>query len=150
MVVNSEGTFDILVVDDEPGDVELIRAAILEGRFVCRTSVARDGAEAMAFLRRSKPEFQQAPTPDLILLDLNMPRMNGREVLKAIREDATLARIPVVILTTSDVESDVLQTHDLGASGFVTKPVDIEKLFIAIHGVEDYWFGIVHGPRSRT
>lgn len=138
--------FDILIVDDEPGDVQLIRTAIIEGRFVCRTHMARDGIEAMAFLRNEPPDYTAAVTPDLILLDLNMPRMNGYDVLKAIQQDAKLARIPVVVVTTSDAERDVFLSYDLGASGFVTKPVDIEQLFPAIHGVQDYWFGVVRKP----
>ena len=150
MIEALNGTFEILIVDDEPGDIELIKAAIQDGHFLCRTHEAWDGVEAIAFLKRSKPEFADAPTPDLILLDLNMPRMNGRETLKAIRSDPALARIPVVVLTTSDVETDVLATYDLGASGFVTKPVDIDKLFRAIHGIEDYWFGIVRNPLLKN
>ncbi|MEI6556979.1 MAG: response regulator [Rhodospirillaceae bacterium] len=149
MVETYIGSFEILIVDDEPGDIELIKAAIADGHFICRSHEAKDGLEAMAFLRRSKPEFSRAPTPDLVLLDLNMPRMNGRETLKAIKSDPVLARIPVVVLTTSDVENDVLQTYDLGAAGFVTKPVDIDKLFHAIHGIEDYWFGIVRNPQRQ-
>lgn len=138
--------FDILIVDDEPGDVQLIRTAIIEGRFICRTHMARDGIEAMAFLRHEPPDYAAAVTPDLILLDLNMPRMNGYDVLKAIQQDAKLARIPVVVVTTSEAERDVFLSYDLGASGFVTKPVDIEQLFSAIHGVQDYWFGVVRKP----
>ena len=138
--------FEVLIVDDEPGDIELIRSAIVEGRFICRTHVARDGVEAMAFMRKDGPDFAEAVTPDLVLLDLNMPRMTGREVLAAMQSTDHLARIPVVVLTTSDVERDVLQAYDLGASGFVTKPVDIEQLFNAIHGIQDYWFGVVRKP----
>ena len=138
--------FEILIVDDEPGDVELIRTAIVEGRFICRISVAQNGVEALAFLQKENPAYSSAVTPDLVLLDLNMPRMNGYDVLKTMRTDPRLARIPVVVLTTSDAERDVFQSYDLGASGFVTKPVDIEQLFSAIHGVQDYWFGVVRKP----
>jgi CheY-like chemotaxis protein len=141
--------FQILIVDDEPGDVELIRAAIVEGRFICRIHVVRDGVEAMAFLRRTDPAHAQVPVPDLVLLDINMPRMNGREVLKAMKADAVLARIPVVMVTTSDVERDIMAAYDLGASGFVTKPVDIEDLFRAIHGIQEYWFGVVRRPSTQ-
>jgi len=146
---NSVAPFEILIVDDEPGDVELIRSAIVEGRFICRTHVARDGVEALAFLRKEAPNFTDVVTPDLVLLDLNMPRVTGRDVLKAMRDDTRLARMPVVVLTTSDVERDVSQAYDLGASGFVTKPVDIEQLFRAIHGIQDYWFGVVRKPVPR-
>ncbi|ARJ65245.1 response regulator [Magnetospirillum sp. ME-1] len=146
MQQNQVAPFEVLIVDDEPGDVELIRSAIVEGRFICRTHVAQDGVEAMAFMRKEAPAFSGAVTPDLVLLDLNMPRMTGREVLAAMQSTDHLARIPVVVLTTSDVERDVLQAYDLGASGFVTKPVDIEQLFTAIHGIQDYWFGVVRKP----
>lgn len=149
MVSRRVEPFEILIVDDEPGDVELIRSAIVEGRFICRTHVARDGVEAMAFLRKDGPSYVDAVTPDLILLDLNMPRMTGRDVLKALQDEQKLARIPVVVLTTSEVERDVLQAYDLGASGFVTKPVDIEQLFHAIHGIQDYWFGVVRKPSAN-
>ncbi len=146
MQQNQVAPFEVLIVDDEPGDVELIRSAIHDGRFICRTHVASDGVEAMAFMRKEGPAYQDAVTPDLVLLDLNMPRMTGREVLAAMQSTDHLARIPVVVLTTSDVERDVLQAYDLGASGFVTKPVDIEQLFNAIHGIQDYWFGVVRKP----
>lgn len=150
MQQNQVAPFEILIVDDEPGDIELIRSAIVEGRFICRTHIARDGVEAMAFMRKEAPDFTDAVTPDLVLLDLNMPRMTGREVLAAMQSTDHLARIPVVVLTTSDVERDVLQAYDLGASGFVTKPVDIEQLFNAIHGIQDYWFGVVRKPGAEA
>ncbi|MBI5162887.1 MAG: response regulator [Magnetospirillum sp.] len=141
--------FNILLVDDQPGDIELTRMAIAEGRFVCKTAIAKDGVEAMSYLRK-EPPFANAVDPDLVLLDLNMPRMNGREVLQAMKADPVLARIPVVVLTTSDVERDVLSSYDLGAAGFVTKPVDVTRLFEAIHGIQDYWFGVVTNPGRLT
>ncbi|CAA7613509.1 response regulator [Magnetospirillum sp. UT-4] len=137
--------FEILIVDDEPGDVELIRLAIGEGRFVCNTRVAVNGREAMARLRREPPHVDE-PTPDLILLDLNMPQMNGREVLAAMKAHPELASIPVVVLTTSDVERDVVSSYSLGASGYITKPVDAGDLFTAIHNLEEYWFCVVRRP----
>ncbi len=146
MQQNQMAPFDVLIVDDEPGDVELIRSAIGEGRFFCRTHVVSDGVEAMAFLRKEVPKYKDAVCPDLVLLDLNMPRMTGREVLAAMQADEQLSRIPVVVLTTSDVERDVLQAYELGAAGFVTKPVDIERLYEAVHGIQDYWFGQMRKP----
>ncbi|HLN23578.1 MAG TPA: response regulator [Patescibacteria group bacterium] len=137
----SKHPFHILIVDDEPGDVHLIKTAITEGRFLCQASIAKDGVEAMAFLAQ-----EDAARPDLILLDLNMPRMDGREVLKALKADARLSSIPVVVMTTSDVESDILTSYHLGAAGFVTKPVGIEELFQAVHLIEDYWIGLVRCP----
>ena len=142
--------FEILVVDDEPGDVELVRLALAEGRFLCRTSVAINGRQALAFLRKEAPAHAEAPTPDLVLLDLNMPQMNGREVLAAMKSDPALARIPVVVLTTSDVERDIAISYDLGAAGYVTKPVDFDQMFQAIHGIEEYWFAIVRRPSREA
>lgn len=138
--------FEILLVDDAPGDVELARLALTEGRFLCNVTVAVNGREALAALRRSEPRFRDAPMPDLILLDLNMPQMNGREVLAEMKNDPALAHIPVVVLTTSDVERDVIASYSLGAAGFVTKPVDVDQLFKAIHGVQEYWFAVVRCP----
>lgn len=138
-------SFLVLLVDDEPGDVELTKLAIAESPFRCEVMVAEDGLEAMALLRKEGPH---APTrtPDLVLLDLNMPKMNGKEVLKRMKADPELASIPVVVLTTSDVERDVVATYGLGAAGYITKPVDLEDLFKAIHAVEDYWFNVVRRP----
>jgi CheY-like chemotaxis protein len=141
MAANPIAPFEILLVDDEPGDVDLVKVALAEGRFVCNVAVAHDGVEAMERLRAA-----DTARPDLILLDLNMPRMNGREVLKALKADADLVRIPVVVLTTSDVERDVAAAYDLGAAGYVTKPLDMEQLFRAVHGIQDYWFGVVRCP----
>ncbi|MBF0306423.1 MAG: response regulator [Alphaproteobacteria bacterium] len=138
--------FEILLVEDEPGDIDLIKIALAEGRFICHVTTAMNGVEAMDILNKAPGLHDNAPTPDLVLLDLNMPLMNGKEVLKAMKADPKLARIPVVVLTTSDVERDVLASYDLGAAGFVTKPLDMEQLFRAIHGVEEYWFGVVRCP----
>lgn len=143
---NQTAPFEVLIVDDSPGDVELIRSAIDEGRFHCRIHIVTDGVEAMAFLRKETPNYRGVATPDLVLLDLNMPRMTGREVLAAMQAEKGLSGIPVVVLTTSDVERDVLQAYKLGAAGFVTKPVDIEQLYEAIHAIQNYWFGQEQKP----
>lgn len=133
-------SFDILLVDDEPGDLDLVKAALDEGRFRPNVVTAGNGTQALAVLRA-------APTPPhLVLLDLNMPLMNGWDVLKAMKADPALARIPVVVLTTSETDRDLGRSYDLGAAGFVTKPVDVDQLFRIIHGIEDYWFATVRAP----
>jgi len=133
--------FELMIVDDEPGDVELIRIAIEDGQFRCHTTIARDGIEALELLRRDGSR-----APNLILLDLNMPRMNGREFLTEIKADERLACIPVVVLTTSQVQTDILSSYEHGAAGFVTKPVEIDELFKAIHSIQEYWLGVVRPP----
>jgi CheY-like chemotaxis protein len=139
--------FTILLAEDEPADAGLVRAALTQGRIACDFRHVIDGREAMDYLRRDG-RFGDAPRPDLVLLDLNMPRMDGREVLRAIKADAELRAIPVVVLTTSDVERDVESSYLTGAAGYVTKPLDIEQFFAVIHGIEDYWFSIVRRPKA--
>ena len=134
--------FEIMIVDDEPGDIELTRLALAEGRFICNITVAINGKEAMAMLRK-QPPYTEAPTPHLMLLDLNMPMKNGKEVLAEMKADPALSVIPVVMLTTSDVERDVVASYQLGASGYITKPVDVGGLFAAIRGTQEYWFAVV-------
>ena len=137
--------FEVLIVDDEPGDVELTRLALTADHFLCNTTIARNGEEALKALRK-QPPYQSAATPDLVLLDLNMPQKSGKEVLSEMKADPHLAAIPVVILTTSEVERDVVTSYKLGAVGFVTKPIDTESLFKAIRGIETYWFSVVRRP----
>ena len=145
MTGNNGGSFEVMIVDDEPGDVELTKLALQEGRFDCNITVAVNGEEAMAMLRR-QPPYLATPRPDLIFLDLNMPRKNGKEVLSEVKADPKLACIPVVVLTTSDVERDIRASYQLGAAGYVTKPVNDDGLFQAIRGVEEYWFSVVRRP----
>ena len=132
---------DILLVEDNPADVRLTREALKESRV--RLQVARDGVEAMALLR-SAPAAQR---PDLILLDLNLPRKDGREVLEEIKQDDALRHIPVVILTTSQAEQDVLQSYRLGASAFITKPVEIDRFFQVVRSLEQFWLDVVRLAR---
>jgi CheY-like chemotaxis protein len=139
--------FTILLAEDEPADARLVRAAIERGRIACDLRHVDDGKEALDFLRR-EGRFGDAPRPDLILLDLNMPRMNGREALRAIKANSELRAIPVVILTTSDAEHDVVSSYLTGAAGYVTKPLDVEQFFAAIHAIEEYWFAIVRRPKA--
>lgn len=138
---------DILLVEDNPGDVELTLEALREARLKNRVHVSPDGVAAMEFLRR-QGEFADAPRPDLILLDLNMPRKDGREVLRDVKGDADLCRIPVVVLTTSDDERDVLDAYDLRANAYIVKPVDIEQFFRAIQALEGFWLAVVRLPGS--
>ena len=137
--------FTILLAEDEPGDVDLVRLAVARGRFTCQMIVAVNGKEAMAILRK-EGAYAEALTPDIVLLDLNMPQMNGREVLQEMADDSSLKHIPVIVFTTSDNQQDVVPCYALGASGFVTKPSDVDELFKVIHGVQEYWFSIVRLP----
>ncbi|HLO78796.1 MAG TPA: response regulator [Magnetospirillum sp.] len=135
-----------MVVDDEAGDMQLIRLALSEAPFPCQVTAAINGREALDLLRAPNPS-RQPFQPDLMFLDLNMPQMNGKEVLQEMKADPRLATIPVVVLTTSMAERDVLASYALGASGYITKPMDLDQFFKAIRGVQEYWFGTVRRPR---
>ena len=137
---------DILLVDDNPADVDLTREALRDARLLNRVFVARDGIEALAFLRK-EGAHENAPRPDLILLDLNMPRMDGREFLSHVKADPALRRIPVVVLSTSEAEADVDKTYDLHANCFVTKPVDLDQFVEVAKSIEGFWFSLVKLPR---
>ena len=136
---------DILLVDDNPADVDLTREALRDARMLNRMYVASDGVEALAFLRR-EGQHAGAPRPDLILLDLNMPRMDGRELLGHIKADPELKRIPVVVLTTSEAETDILKTYDLHANCFVTKPVELDQFVEVAKSIEGFWLTLVKLP----
>ena len=136
---------EILLVEDNPGDVRLTIEALKEGKVRNRLSVARDGVEALAFLRREGPHATAA-RPDLILLDLNLPRLDGREVLAEIKVDARLRRIPVVVLTTSKAEEDILRTYDLHANCYINKPVDLEQFISVVRSIDDFWLSVVRLP----
>ena len=136
---------EILLVEDNPGDVRLTVEALKEGKVRNRMSVVRDGVEALAFLRREGP-YRDAPRPDLILLDLNLPRKDGREVLADVKGDPELRRIPVVILTTSQEEKDIFKSYDLHANCYITKPIDLEQFVTVAKAVEDFWLTIVKLP----
>ena len=138
---------EILLVEDNPGDVRLTREAFKEGSLVNRLSVARDGVEALEFLRREGP-FSEAPRPDMILLDLNLPRKDGREVLATIKDDGSLKQIPVVVLTTSRDERDIQATYDLHANCYIAKPVDLEHFLEVVKGIEAFWLRTVRLPVS--
>lgn len=148
MTVATTQPFDLLLVEDEPADVHLVRMALKEGKVWCNLHHAEDGVDGLAFLRR-EGGHQDAPRPDLILLDLNMPRMDGREFLAAVKADDSFSQIPVVVLTTSEVERDVVSSYRLGASGYITKPVDMEQFIEAIRQVGVYWFSLTRLPREE-
>ena len=140
---------EILLVEDNPGDVRLTREALREGKVRNNLSVAADGVEAIAYLRK-EGEYADAVRPDLILLDLNLPRKDGREVLKEIKADPALRHIPVVVLTSSQAEEDIVRAYDLHANCYVTKPVDLDQFIRVVESIEDFWFSIVKlPPESR-
>ncbi len=139
------GPIEILLVEDNPGDVRLIIEALKEGRFANIINIAVDGIEAMAFLRR-EGKYANAQKPDLILLDLNLPKKNGREVLAEIKTDSYLKCIPVVILTSSQAEIDIVETYNLHANCYITKPVDFEQFIRVVRSIEDFWFAVVKLP----
>lgn len=136
---------EILLVEDNPGDVRLTIEALKEGKVRNNLSVARDGVEALAFLRR-EGSFANATRPDLVLLDLNLPKKDGREVLAEIKNDPALRRIPVVVLTTSKAEEDILRTYDLHANCYITKPVDLEQFISVVRSIDDFWLAVVRLP----
>jgi CheY-like chemotaxis protein len=148
MINENPNSFDILLVEDEPADANLVRSALRENKVLCNMHHVQDGVEALAFLRR-EGQYRDAPHPDLILLDLNMPRMNGREFLAAVKADEELKTIPVVVLTTSDVERDVVASYRLGAAGYITKPVDMEQFIDAIRQLDNYWFVVARLPKKN-
>jgi DNA-binding response OmpR family regulator len=136
---------EILLVEDNPGDADLAREALEGSKFNNDLHVVDDGEKAMAFLRREGP-YAAAPRPDLILLDLNLPRKDGRQVLAEIKSDDYLKRIPVVILTTSRAEEDVIKSYNLHANCFITKPIDLHQFLNVVKAIEDFWLSIVVLP----
>jgi len=139
---------EILLVEDNPGDVRLTMELLRESKIRNRVSVVNDGIGAMAYLRK-EAEFSGAPRPDLILLDLNMPRKDGREVLAEIKQDPDLKRIPVVVLTTSSAEEDIVRSYNHHANAYITKPVDLDQFAKVVRSIEEFWFTIVKLPRER-
>lgn len=138
----------ILLIEDSPSDVAMTIEALREGRIVNELSVASDGEMAMAMLRQ-EGNYEDAARPDLIILDLNLPKMDGREVLEQVKNDDELMAIPVVILTSSSAESDVLRSYQLRANSYVTKPVGLDAFLSAVRGIEDFWLSVVRLPTTR-
>ena len=146
MITGDNGkSVEILLVEDNPGDVRLTEEAFKDGKIRNNLSVVGDGIEALAFLRR-EGRYRNSPHPDLILLDLNMPRKDGRDVLEEIKQDPALKRVPVVILTTSTAEQDILKTYDLHANCYISKPVDLEQFMTIVKSIEDFWLTVVKLP----
>jgi chemotaxis family two-component system response regulator Rcp1 len=139
---------EILLVEDNPGDVRLTKEALREGKVYNNLHWAKDGVEALEFLRR-EGKHGKAPRPDIILLDLNLPKKDGREVLEIIKSDDLLKNIPVVVLTTSKAEEDVLRSYALHANCYVTKPVDLEKFIVVVKSIDRFWLTVVTLPPSR-
>ena len=139
---------EILLVEDSPSDTDLTVAALAAAKVTNRLSIVEDGVQAMEFLHRQGP-YAQAPRPDLILLDLNLPRKDGREVLAEIRADEKLTAIPVVVLTTSQAEQDVLRAYALHANCYITKPVDFQQFLEVIEAIEGFWLSVVKLPTEK-
>ncbi|MGH8691161.1 MAG: response regulator [Burkholderiales bacterium] len=144
-MVEKNGPIEILLVEDNPGDVRLTREALKEGKVYSNLHTVKDGVEAMDFLHH-RGKYQDVPRPDIILLDLNLPKKDGREVLQEIKTDDRFKRIPVVVLTTSKAEEDVLRTYNLHANCYVTKPVDLEKFMVVVKSIDVFWLTVVTLP----
>jgi chemotaxis family two-component system response regulator Rcp1 len=144
----TSGPVEILLVEDNPGDMRLTLEALKEGKVYNNLHWARDGVEALEFLR-NEGKHAKAPRPDIILLDLNLPKKDGREVLSIIKNDDNLKHIPVVILTTSKAEEDVVRSYNLHANCYVTKPVDLEKFINVVHAIDRFWLSIVTLPPAK-
>jgi len=139
---------EILLVEDNPGDVRLTKEALKEGKVYSNLHWAKDGVEALQFLKR-EGKHDKAPRPDIILLDLNLPKKDGREVLAVIKKDSVLKHIPVVVLTTSEAEEDVLKSYELHANCYVTKPVDLEKFIHVVQSIDRFWLTVVTLPPTE-
>ena len=149
MNLQTSRIIEILLVDDDLEDIRLMVQALKRMTMYYHLNFAHDGIEALAFLRR-QGKFTAAPWPDIILLDLNMPRKEGREVLAEIKEDSDLKRIPVVVLTTSADEEDIMRSYNLHANCYVTKPVDLQQFMKVVSSIESFWFTIVKLPSRRS
>ncbi len=136
---------EVLMVEDDPGDVELTIESLKEQKIRNNIHVVDDGEKALAFLRRTEP-YRDAPRPDVVLLDLNLPRMDGRDVLRAIKADPALRTIPVIVLTTSTAEEDIARSYELNASCYVSKPIDLDSFGKVVRSIEDFWLTVVRYP----
>lgn len=148
MITESLNMAEILLLEDEPADAYLIKIALRESRIMANLHHVSDGQEGLAFLNKTG-RYANMPRPDLIFLDLNMPRMNGSEFLIEIKKNTKFNTIPVIVLTTSDLESDVMRSYQLGAASYITKPVDMTQFISAIHQLGNYWFSLVRLPHGH-
>ncbi|MBM3270411.1 MAG: response regulator [Candidatus Sericytochromatia bacterium] len=139
----------LLMVEDNEGDADLVREVLVSSEIPLDLAVVKDGEEALAYLRREGP-YRDAPRPDVILLDLNLPRLDGREVLRLIKQDADLKRIPVVVLSSSGAERDIAQSYALNANAFVTKPADFDQFAAAIRSLESFWLATARLPAEAS
>lgn len=142
---DAAGAIQILMVEDSLDDIEITTEALKDAKVRCKLHAVRDGVQAMAYLRR-RGEFEDATRPDVIFLDLNMPRMDGRQVLEQIKSDPELQKIPVVVLTTSEADEDILKAYELHANCYITKPVDMKQFIKVVRSIEDFWFTVVRLP----
>lgn len=147
--MNNDKPIEILLVEDNPGDVRLTLEVLKDARVRNHMSMVKDGVAALEFLRR-EGEYADAPRPDLILLDLNLPKKDGREVLAEIKTDPALRRIPVVVLTVSKDEEDILKSYDLYANCYITKPINLEQFITVVRSIEDFWLTIVKLPNPMS
>ena len=136
---------EILLVEDDPADVELTKEAMLQSKIVVNLNVVIDGEQALEYLQRNG-EYKDSTRPDMVLLDLNLPKLDGRDVLKAMKQNDDLKTIPVIVLTTSKAEEDIVKSYGLGANCFITKPVGLEQFTEVVRSIEDFWFTIVRLP----
>jgi chemotaxis family two-component system response regulator Rcp1 len=148
MISDNTEMMHILLVEDNPGDIRLTQEAFKEGEVLKTLHVVKDGVEALNFLRK-KGEYADVPTPDIILLDLNLPRKDGREVLAEVKSDDLLRFIPVIVLTTSDSDQDITKAYSLYANCFITKPVDLEQFIFIIRQIEIFWFQVIKLPNVQ-
>ena len=147
MLAEAVRPIEVLLVEDDEGDVLMTREALDEGKVFNRLNVVGDGVEAVSYLRR-RGKYADAVRPDLVLLDLNLPKRDGRQVLEEIKSDPDLRRIPIVVLTTSEAEEDVLRSYDLHANAYVTKPVDFERFVEVIRQIDEFFISVVRLPAS--
>jgi len=143
----TDGPVEILLAEDNPGDVTLTKKALEEGKLANNLHVTTDGVDALEFLRQ-EGEYEDAPRPDLVLLDLNMPRKDGEDVLKEMQADDSLNRIPVVVLTSSESEEDIAKSYELNANAYLTKPVDFDGFVEIVNRMEEFWFQVVKLPED--